>query len=138
MQSTIISDLQWHIKNALTKKAILLPFIAPCYVAWFVWTYIGYYLDDFIETVKQKTDNERAAYIQSKAEDKVKMHSKALYGFYALTATVLYWFLFGFSHNLKGLEFLNYPAYFLTALPIEAVHQLAILPIKYKTGLTIN
>ena len=132
MKPSLKSDLLWHLKNALTKKVILLPFIAPCYVAWFVWTYLGYYLSDFIETVKLKTDDERAAHIQAHSEKKAQMHSKALFAFYSLIFTVIYWFLFGFSQELKGLEVLNYPTYFLVALPIEAVVQLAHIPVHYK------
>lgn len=133
MTATIKSDLIGHLKNALTKKAILLPFIAPCYVAWFVCAFVWDYLSDFVETIKRKKDDERQAYIDKRNAHKEQIESKGIFAFYALTATVLYWFLFGFSRDMTALQFLNYPAYFLGALPIEAIHQLSILPIHYKT-----
>lgn len=132
MTATIKSDLLWHLKNALTKKAILLPFIAPCYVAWFVYTYFADLIADFVETVKRKTDDERQAYIDKRNAHKASINSKEIFACYSLIATVLYWFLFGFSQELKGAEFFNYPTYFLAALPIEAVIQLAHLPVHYK------
>lgn len=122
---SIKEDLLWHLKNALDKKIAILPFIAPCYLALFVWNYIGYYIDDFLQTVMQKTDNERAIYIKHKQEQKAVVGAKAIFAFYALTATLIYWFVFGFSRNLAGLEILNYPTYFLTAIPMEAISQIS-------------
>lgn len=131
MKTETRQEILWHVKNALTKKFILLPFIAPCYVALFVLNYLGYYIGDFFDTVKQKTTDERQVYLEKLQEKKTAIDSRAIFAFYALTMTFLYWFVFGFSKDLNGLEVLNFPTYFLTALPIEAFHQLSILPVHY-------
>lgn len=132
MTANIKSDLLWHLKNALTKKAILLPFIAPCFVAWYTCAWIWDYIADFGETVKSKTDKEREAYIAKRNTRKEEINSKGIFAFYALTATVLYWSMFGFSRETTPLEFLNLPTYYLFGLPLEAVVQLAHIPVHYK------
>ena len=126
---TIKDDLIFHIKNALTRKFILLPFIAPCYSALFAWNYIGHYINDFFGTLKFLTKEQRAIYLETLNESKMKIDGKAIFAFYALTMTVIYWFVFGFSKELTGLEFLNFPTYFLTALPIEAVNQISQIKV---------
>ncbi|WP_241170416.1 hypothetical protein [Serratia marcescens] len=131
MKAETKKEIVWHLKNALTKKFILLPFIAPCYVALFVWNYLGLYLSYFIKVVMLKTTKERDEYFAKVRIEMDDTNGKAIFAFYALTMTMLYWFLFGFSHELTGLQVLNFPTYFLTALPIEAIYQLATLPAHY-------
>jgi hypothetical protein len=131
MKTELKQELLWHIKNALTKKIILLPFIAPCYAAMYGLSYIGLYLSYFVHVVMLKTTEEREEYFIEVSDDMAHTKSKAIFAFYALTMTVVYWFLFGFSMDVKGLEFLNFPTYFLLALFVETIHQLTVIPVHY-------
>lgn len=74
------------------------------------------------------TVEQRMEYIEKVKKEKEIIDSKAIFAFYALTMTVIYWYVFGFG-NSNPLQFLNFPTYFLTALPVEAIHQLAITPV---------
>lgn len=123
----IKTEINLHLKNSMKKPCILLPLIAPCYVALFLLGLISFYIDDFIETIKQKTDMEREKFIAKKYKDKNLIMGKEIFAFYSLIMTCIYWVIFGFSINLKDLEFLNYPTYLLIALPIEAIHQILII-----------
>lgn len=129
MKTTTKDDSVFHLKNALTKKLILLPFIAPCYLGLFAWNYLGYYINDFFGTLKMLTDKQRAIYLETLKESKAKIDGNAIFAFYALTMTVLYWFAIGFSKELAGFEFLNLPTYFLTAIPIETFNQISQIKI---------
>lgn len=127
--TTIKDDLIFHIKNALTRKFILLPFIAPCYAVLYGLGYLGLYIDYFFKVIKNKKDKEREDYFTKVKIQMNKTDNEAIFAFYALTMTVIYWFVFGFSRELTGLEFLNFPTYFLTALPIEAVNQISQIKV---------
>ncbi|HHK8126446.1 TPA: hypothetical protein ACQVJW_005461, partial [Serratia marcescens] len=129
--STWKSDLLWHINNALTRKLILLPFVAPCFVGIFVWNFIWHHINDFCGTVALKKTEECQKFIEKMERQKQDLANNKIFVFYCLALSTLYWFIFHFSKNLDGLEFLNLPTYFLFALPIEGVHQLATTPIHY-------
>ena len=132
MNADTKQEILWHIKNALTKKIILLPFIAPCYVALYVLGYIGLYLSYFIKVVKLKTDKERDTYFAKVSIEMAETNKKAIFAFYALTMTVFYWFMFGYNHEARtALQFLNFPTYALFATPIKAIEILATTPVHY-------
>lgn len=132
MKAETKKEIVWHLKNALTKKFILLPFIAPCYVALYGLSYVGLYLSYFIKVVMLKTDNERDAYFAKVSVQMAETNEKAIFAFYALTMTFIYWFLFGYDHNARTLiQFLNFPTYALFATPIKAIEILATLPVHY-------
>ncbi len=122
-------DLLWHFQKALTKKIVLMPFLAPCYLTWFLWNYIGCYLDDFIETVKLKTTDERLKQINSKEQEINDLKEKQLFAIYAFISTGVYWLVFGFGHDAGVWQFLNLPTFYLFALPYEAIHQLYLLKV---------
>lgn len=127
------SDLLWHIKNALTRKLILLPFIAPCYVGIFAWNFVWHYINDFCGTVADKKPEARQKFIEKMEQQRQSIESNKIFVFYALAMSFLYWFVFGFSQELKNLEFLNVPTYFLFGLPLEGIRVLATTPIHYFT-----
>ena len=121
MRTTIKQDIIWHIKNALTKKVTLIPFLAPCYLGIFILNFAWFYINDFARTILLKTDEERAAYIERTAVSQAEMHSKLIFAFYALTSTFIYWFVFGFSEHVSSWEILNLPTYYLVAIPTKAI-----------------
>lgn len=123
------NELLWHFKKAWTKKIVLMPFLAPCYLAWFLWNYIGCYLDDFIETVKFKTIDERLEQIANKKQEINDLKEKQLFATYAFISTGVYWLVFGFGHGAGTWQFLNLPTFYLFALPYEAIHQLYLLKV---------
>jgi hypothetical protein len=132
MKAETKKEIIWHIKNALTKKFILLPFIAPCYVGIYVWNFLWHHFNDFFGTVADKSPEKRQKFIEKMEKQKQDIRDNAIFAFYALTMSVLYWFPFGgYSDNLTGLQVLNLPTYALAALPIEAIYQLAITPVHY-------
>ena len=121
MQDTFKSDLLWHIKNALSKKFILLPFIAPCYATLYGLGYLGLYISYFLRTVMLKTTEERNKYFSEVSIEMKETNDKAIFAFYALTATVLYWYLFGFDiEQITLLQFLNFPTYAAGASLVKA------------------
>lgn len=121
MQDTFKSDLLWHIKNALSKKFILLPFIAPCYATLYGLGYLGLYISYFLRTVMLKTTEERNKYFSEVSIEMKETNDKAIFAFYALTATVLYWYLFGFDiEQVTLLQFLNFPTYAAGASLVKA------------------
>lgn len=132
MKKETKQEILWHIKNALTKKIILLPFIAPCYSAWYGISYIGLYLSYFIRVVMLKTDKERDVYFSKVSIEMDEINKKAIFAFYAFTMTCIYWFLIGYDNNSKTLlEFLNFPTYTFFTIPIKAIEILANTPVKY-------
>lgn len=126
------SDLLWHIKNALTRKLILLPFIAPCYVGIFVWNFF-HHINDFCGTVALKKPEQYQKFIEKMEQEKLDLANNKIFTFYAFAMSFIYWPVFGFSQHLNKLEFLNVPTYFLFGLPLEAIHQLSTTPIHYFT-----
>lgn len=121
MQDTFKSDLLWHIKNALSKKFILLPFIAPCYATLYGLGYLGLYISYFLRTVMLKTTEERNKYFSEVSIEMKETNDKAIFAFYALAMTVFYWYLFGFDiEQVTLLQFLNFPTYAAGASLVKA------------------
>ncbi|HEC2562584.1 TPA: hypothetical protein R2K44_002348 [Raoultella ornithinolytica] len=58
------------------KVFLLLPWIAPCYVAIKVWLYLWMYLNDVWMTIKRMDTEEREAYIESFEEEKAMRKSE--------------------------------------------------------------
>lgn len=130
--TTIKDDLIFHIKNALTKKFILLPFIAPCYVGIYVWNYLWHHFNDFFGTVADKNPEKRQKFIEKMEREKQGFKDNAIFAFYALTMSVFYWFLFGgYSDRMPGFQFLNLPTYFLGAFPLMTFYNIALIPVHY-------
>lgn len=121
MQDTFKSDLLWHLKNALSRKIILLPFIAPCYATLYGLGYLGLYISYFLRVVMLKTTEERDQYFSKVSTEMKETNDKAIFAFYTLTATVLYWYLFGFDiEQITLLQFLNFPTYAAGASLVKA------------------
>ena len=117
----IKTDLLWHIKNALSKKFILLPFIAPCYATLYGLGYLGLYLSYFLKVVMLKTTEERNKYFSEVSIEMKETNDKAIFAFYALAMTVFYWYLFGFDiEQVTLLQFLNFPTYAAGASLVKA------------------
>ncbi|MCP3658451.1 MAG: hypothetical protein GY734_21550 [Herbaspirillum sp.] len=121
MQDTFKSDLLWHIKNALSKKFILLPFIAPCYATLYGLGYLGLYISYFLRTVMLKTTEERNKYFSEVSIEMKETNDKAIFAFYALAMTFFYWYLFDYNHEATTLlQFLNFPTYAAGASLVKA------------------
>lgn len=127
---TIKTDLLWHLNNALSKKIILLPFIAPCYATLYGLGYLGLYISYFLKVVMLKTTEERDKYFSKVSIEMEQTNEKAIFAFYALTATVFYWFLFGYDHDATTIwQFLNFPTYAAVGSFVKAVMLLASTPV---------
>ena len=117
----IKTDLLWHIKNALSKKIILLPFIAPCYATLYGLGYLGLYISYFLRTVMLKTTEERNKYFSEVSIEMKETNDKAIFAFYALAMTFFYWYLFGFDiEQVTLLQFLNFQTYAAGASLVKA------------------
>lgn len=121
------NDLLLHFRKAWTKKIVLIPFLAPCYLGWFLYNFIAYYLDDFIETVKFKTTDERQIFIEHKQQELNNIKNNQDFATYAFISSGIYWLMFGVGADAGIWQLLNLPTYYLFALPYETIHQLYLL-----------
>lgn len=77
-----------------------------------------------------KTTEERNKYFSEVSIEMKETNDKAIFAFYALTATVLYWYLFGFDiEQVTLLQFLNFPTYAAGASLVKAFMLLASTPV---------
>lgn len=113
-----------------TKKAfLLLPWVAPCYVAIKVSKFLWMYVDDFFETVKFKTTEERQEHIKQFEEEKAMRKSELDMVSIAFILSGIYYLLFGSNSiiNVPSEVFLIYIAATINVLGIGKILAFASL-----------
>lgn len=115
-----------EVKVAMTKKAILLPFIAPCYVAIFVWNYFGTYINYCFGLLMKRTATERGVWKASMREEIGGMRAKARFAMYAAIMSAIYMLVVGFNTDKPptNLQAINIPTYFFLKMPVVVIEEI--------------
>ena len=115
-----------EVKLAMTKNSILLPFIAPCYVAWFVWNYIGTYLSYSLGLLVRSKEAEREVWKKGMMVEIGEANSKSRFAMYAAIMSAIYMLVVGFNTDKPptNLQAINMPTYFFLKAPVVAIEEI--------------
>lgn len=123
------NDFDWSFLK--TKRAfLLLPWIAPCYVAVKTSKFLWMYVDDFFHTIDIKNNpGERQEYIEKFEEEKAMRKSQLDMIAIAFIVSGIYYLLFGASSiiNVPSEVFLIYIAATINVLGIGKILAFSLL-----------